>query len=203
MSYTADDLLAFEADIADAFSKGLIKAPVHLGGGNEFELIEIFKTVGPDDYILGGWRSHYHCLLKGIPPAKLKAAILEGRSVGLCFPEHKILCSGIVGGVAPIAVGLAWSLKRLADESPAPCPSVVHCFLGDMSAESGIVHESMKYAHAFGLPVRWIIEDNGLSVCTDTQAAWGLDRPRGHTTINHYRYSLTRPHCGIGRWVRF
>jgi TPP-dependent pyruvate/acetoin dehydrogenase alpha subunit len=189
------DMLAFEEEIAQEFAAIKIRAPIHLGGGNEAQLIEIFKDIAPTDWVLAGWRAHYHCLLKGVPRDKLKASILAGRSVSLCFPEHKILCSGIVGGIAPIAVGLAWALKRRGELT------LVNCFLGDMSAESGIVHEAMKYAAGHNLMVRWIVEDNGLSVCTNTQISWGLSRDVPRT--KRYVYNLSRPHAGIGRWVKF
>jgi TPP-dependent pyruvate/acetoin dehydrogenase alpha subunit len=195
-AYTQSDLLAFEEDIAQEFAAGHIRAPIHLGGGNERQLIDIFRDIKPHDWVLAGWRSHYHCLLKGVPPGDLKAAILAGRSVSLCFPKHKVLCSGIVGGIAPIAVGLAWSLKRRGADTK------VYCFLGDMSAEAGVVMEAMKYAAGHGLAVRWIIEDNGKSVCTDTAASWGL--PAGKVLpATRYHYTLTRPHAGIGKYVRF
>jgi TPP-dependent pyruvate/acetoin dehydrogenase alpha subunit len=194
---TPEDLLAFEEDIAQEFAAGHIRSPIHLGGGNERQLIEIFETIKPRDWVLVGWRSHLHCLLKGVPPAELKAAILAGHSVSLCFPAHKILCSGIVGGIAPIAVGLAWAIKRRGDRDDPR----VHCFLGDMSAQSGIVYEAMKYGGGHDLGIRWIVEDNGVSVCTDTKASWG--RLPATWETRHYEYKLTRPHAGIGRWVKF
>jgi len=168
-----------------------------LAGGNEQQLIDYFaEHVKPDDWILCGWRSHYHCILKGVPPATLEAAILAGRSINLCFPEHRVLSSAIVGGIAPIATGLAWAIKNRAG---AEC---VHCFLGDMSAETGIVHEAQKYASRHRLPVRWVIEDNGLSVNTETATVWGSGGYRyGH--VDRYFYTLARPHVGIGKWVAF
>lgn len=194
----ADELLAFEADIAEVFATGAIKAPIHLGGGNEEQLIKIFAHIRPQDWVLCGWRSHYHCLLKGVPPIELKAAILAGRSVSLAFPDQRVLCSGIVGGIAPIAVGLAHAIKARHDDAHV---SYVYCFLGDMSAESGIVHEAQKYAARHYLPVTWIIEDNGLSVMTPTLDSWGLGSSR--VDQQRYSYKLSRPHSGIGAWVRF
>jgi len=198
--WTPETLLAFEEDIAQAFGRGEIKSPIHLSAGNEGQLIDIFKPVQPEDWVLCGWRSHYHCLLKGVPADELKQSILEGHSVSLCFKKQKILCSGIVGGIAPIAVGIATELKRKNDEAFGP-ENRVWCFLGDMSAESGIVHEAMKYAAGHGLPIKWVIEDNGQSVCTDTKKSWG-DKFRGHDLIRYY-FTLGRPHAGIGQWVRF
>lgn len=199
--HTPESLLAFEEDVAQEFASGAIKAPVHLSAGNEQEMIDIFRDIQPYDWVLAGWRAHYHCLLKGVKPAELREAIRRGHSVSLCFAEQKILCSGIVGGIAPIAVGLAWSIKRRNDDSPYPSDERVWVFLGDMSAESGIVHEAMKYAARHALPIKWVVEDNGQSVCTPTQASWG--RHPGEPDVTRYHYKLGRPHSGIGQWVRF
>ncbi len=203
--WTPNDLLAFEESIAAEFAAGNIKSPIHLSGGNESRLIEIFKSIGPADWVLSGWRSHYHALLRGVPPDKLKAAILDGRSVSLCFPEQKVLCSGICGGVAPIAVGLGWSLKRKNDEDYTGNQQFVHVFVGDMAREMGIVHEAIKYAARHLLPVEWYVEDNGVSVATDTQKSWGpaVEHVEYPKRVHRYRYDLTRPHSGIGRWVKF
>lgn len=198
---TPADLLAFEERIAKAFAAGKIKAPIHLSRGNEDQLIKMFRDIKPDDYVLCGWRSHFHCLLKGVPPADLERAILDGRSVSLCFAEHKILCSGIVGGIAPIAVGLAWAIKKKNDADYTGHEQTVWVFLGDMSYESGVVHESIKYAAGHELPVKWIVEDNGKSVCTDTRKSWGESRKPPE--VECYTYDLTRPHAGIGVYVRF
>lgn len=185
---TPGELIAFEDDIADEFARGNIRSPVHLSGGNEEQLIEIFGDIGPGDWVLSGWRSHYHCLLKGVPLDKLKAEILKGRSVALQFPEYKVRCSGICGGIAAWAIGIA---KGSGDR--------VHVFLGDMSARMGVVHEAQMYAAGHSLPVRWYVEDNEKSVATPTDKAWGKFRiPTTYT----YPYELTRPHCGVGKWVK-
>jgi pyruvate dehydrogenase E1 component alpha subunit len=192
---TKSDLIAFEDDIAADFNAGKIKSPVHLAGGNETELLDVFAGIKARDWVLCAWRAHYHCLLKGVPPAEVKAAIHAGRSIALCFPAHRILCSAIVGGICPIAVGIAWAIKRRnGDEG-------VHVFVGDMTAESGIYHESAKYAARHNLPIRWVIEDNGKSVMTDTQAVWGTYP--NVTDANRYRYQMDKPHVGTGHFVRF
>lgn len=192
----AEDLIAFEDRMAALFEAGRIKAPLHLAGGNETQLIEYFdEHVRREDWVLCGWRSHYHCLLKHVPAEDVEAAILEGRSIALCFPRYRVLCSAIVGGIAPIAMGIAWAIKRRGGSER------VHCFVGDMTAETGIVHESEKYA-ADRLPVDIIVEGNGISVCTDTLEAWGGYAPSGAGRYG-YHYRLTRPHVGIGKWVSF
>lgn len=192
--WTKEGLVAFEDDLAARFERGEIKAPLHLAGGNEEQLIEIFKEVAPQDWVLTTWRSHYHCLLKGVPAEEVRDACLRGRSIALCFPEHRILSSAIVGGIAPIAVGLAMAIKRRGGSER------VWCFLGDMAAMAGVVREAMSYAAGHGLPVRWVIENNEVSVMTDTAQVWGHDRP---AIVRTYEYKLTRPHVGTGKWVRF
>ena len=107
--WTPQDLIDFENEMADCFNSARIKAPVHLYHGNEEQMIEIFKknNIGPEDWVLCSWRSHYQCLLKGVPRDKLKQAILDGRSSSLCFKEQRVLSSGIVTGVLPIATVIA------------------------------------------------------------------------------------------------
>lgn len=200
IGYTAADLLAFEEEIAAEFAAGKIRAPVHLSGGQEQALIDIFAGIAPDDWVFCGWRSHYHCLLKGVPRYELKQAILNGASVALTFPEYKVFCSGICGGIAPIATGVGWACKARNDLDYTGNEQRVHVFLGDMSARMGIVYEAVNYADGHQLPVNWYIEDNGLSVMTDTTECWGSEADMGWGMS--YKYKLTRPHAGIGQWVK-
>lgn len=192
---TKEDLIAFEAEMIELFSRGKIKAPLHLAGGNENHLIKIFEEIEHEDWVLCSWRAHYHCLLKGVPLEMLRGDIVRGRSIALCYPQYRILSSAIVGGIAPIAVGIAWAIKESGSGE------TVHVFVGDMTAESGIVHESMKYAARNDLPIRWIVEDNGLSVMSDTDETWGTSvRP---AQVTRYIHKLPHPHVGIGRHVSF
>ena len=84
------DLIKFENDIAAVFNSGKIRAPVHLYSGNEEVLIKFFKKIKKNDWVFCSWSSHYQCLLKGVPPKRLKKEILEGKSISLCFPEYRI-----------------------------------------------------------------------------------------------------------------
>ena len=201
---TSEELIQFENEIAEAFSKGLIKAPVHLRAGREAELIRIFRDyrIGPDDYILGFWDSHELCLLKGVPRDVLKQAILDGRSIALCFPGHRVYCSGIVGSLMGVATGLAWAIKNRGGKAR------VFLFCGDMSSETGSFHEAVKYAVNFDLPAVFVVSDNGLSVMTDTRAVWGSPDPwfkgtRFAVKIEYFRYKNGWPHSGLGKLVKF
>ena len=195
-SPSVESLKAFELDIANEFNAGKIRAPIHLSGNNEQQLIDIFRDVHPEDWVFCQWRSHYHCLLKGVPPDELKAAIMAGRSISLCFPDHRIFSSAIAGGHLPIALGVAWQIKREGGKER------VWAFLGDMVSRMGIYQECMAYAHGHDLPIRFVIEDNGKSVCTDTTATWESTLAR-ETKVDIYCYELPWPHAGAGVRVQF
>jgi pyruvate dehydrogenase E1 component alpha subunit len=199
---TAGELVAFEEDIAACFNNKLIRAPIHLYSGCEEQLIDVFtKHVDAEDWVLCSWRSHYQCLLKGVPPHEVKAAILEGRSIGLCFPRQRILSSAIVGGVLPIAVGIALGIQRKGGKNK------VVCFMGEMTSETGIAHECIKYSLLHRLPVLWVVEDNEQSVCTPTRDVWNTDtltyeKDRPENVI-YYRYKSKWPHAGSGVRINF
>ena len=194
-------LIKFENDIASIFNSGKIRAPVHLYSGNENFLINFFKRIKKNDWVFCSWRSHYQCLLKGVPSKKLKKEIIEGKSISLCFPEHKIYSSAIVGGSLPIAVGMALSFKRKKSKDK------VYCFIGEMTSETGIAHECIKYSRNKKLPIHFIVEDNGKSVCTDTRKTWSQKKltyeKSSDKYVTYYKYHLKYPHAGAGKRVQF
>ena len=199
--WTIEKLIAFESKIADLFNNGKIKAPVHLSDGNESALINIFKDVRSDDWVFCSWRSHYQALLKGVPAEKVETEILEGRSISLCFPEHNFFSSAIVGGQIPMATGVALSLKRNQK------PGHVWCFVGDMTSETGIAQTALRYAENQDLPITFIIEDNGLSVLTETRSVWKSSTLRFEENPSRkilcYKYTSKYPHAGAGVRVQF
>ena len=201
-TWTPEQLIAFEEDIADSFNNALIRAPIHLYAGNESEIISVFDDINEEDWVLCSWRSHYQCLLKGVPPERLKEDILAGRSISLCYRDYRIFSSAIVTGVLPIAVGLAMDIKKKGGDNR------VWCFLGDMTSESGFAHESIKYSISHDLPIVFVIEDNGKSVCTDTREVWNMSKLSYESIddphVIYYQYKLDKyPHAGSGKRIQF
>ena len=45
MKYSKNDLIEFEKEIAELYNNAKIKAPIHLSGNNETQLINIFKKL--------------------------------------------------------------------------------------------------------------------------------------------------------------
>ena len=151
--------------------------------------------------MFSSWRSHYHCLLKGVPEKQLTREILNGNSISLCFPKYKIYSSAIVGGSLPIATGLALSIKK------KKLKNKVYVFLGEMTSETGIAHECIKYSINKKLPIHFIIEDNEKSVCTDTRKTWSMKKltyeKKNSKFITYYKYKLKFPHAGTGKRIQF
>lgn len=213
-------LIDFEKEIEAIYNTGVVRGPIHLRGGNETELIEIFQDVKEDDYVFSTWANHIHALLKGIPPEWVKRRILEGESMAMNFPEQNFYTSAIVGGIAPIATGVAHILKGTTRR--------VWCFLGDMAFRTGIAHESIMYAIGHDLPITFVIEDNEKSVGTPTEYTWGNISTKqlfrsycdlltwgkdhmvteygvtcGNVSLMYYDYQLDYAHSGTGTWVDF
>ena len=72
-----EELIKFETEIAELFNLGKIRAPVHLYHGNEEQIINIFKNIKKDDWVFCSWRSHYQCLLKGVPKTDIKNEVIK------------------------------------------------------------------------------------------------------------------------------
>ena len=72
-----------------------------------------------------------------------------------------------------------------------------------MSMETGAFHEAYKYCAGHGLPITWVVEDNGKSVETPTKKVWGTGE-KSPANILYYTYeNLLYPHAGAGRKVQF
>lgn len=189
-------LIGFEKKMADHWESGRVRGPIHLSGGNEEQLIEIFKRVKKGDWVFSTWRSHYHALLKGVPSEWLEEEILAGRSITIVNKEEKFYSTAIVGGAIPIAVGVAMALKQEGSKEK------VWCFVGDMAFETGSFMENYKYAKNFDLPIVFVVEDNGVSTNTPTVETWAVKSEPPQDVI-WYNYDKQWPHYGTGKWVIF
>jgi pyruvate dehydrogenase E1 component alpha subunit len=203
-------LKKFETDIQEIYEGGSITGPVHLRDNNEADLCNIFKNVHEEDFVFSTWASHLHALLKGVPPEEVKKKILDGKSITLHFPRYHFYSSAIVGGICPIAVGAAWGCKSSQNSGRR-----VYCFVGDMSFLTGIASESIRYSLHHDLPITWVVEDNGVSVGTDTEKVWNSEtyrwfevyREMGKSchnfAITYYKFKTSYPHSGTGVFVEF
>jgi pyruvate dehydrogenase E1 component alpha subunit len=196
INWTVEKLIAFEQNIVDIWEGGKIRGPVHLSNGNESQLIEIFKRIDENDWVFSTWRSHYHWALKGLPIDYATELIKDGKSITMVDISKKFYASAIVGGTLSIALGVAMGLKQNGSKEK------VWVFVGDMSFESGLFYETHKYARNFDLPLHFVVEDNGVSTYTPTEATWKIKREIPNDVIQ-YTYKSKYPHYGSGKWIAF
>lgn len=118
--------------------------------------------------------------------------IIMGRSMMLHFPEYRFMTSAIMGGMLPIACGLAAAGER------------VWCFVGDMAASCSGFADALLYTVGHKLPLTFVIEDNGLSTNTPTDEVWGIKRNYpDEKFVRRYQYKRTTQHCGTDTYVSF
>lgn len=220
-SITSEELISFENWVVETFNDGKLRSPVHLSGGDEKQIIKIFNLIDKKDVVFSTYRSHYHALLHGISEQWLKDWILGNKSIHVMNKEHKFWTSAIVGGTLPVALGTAMAIKlkqeyalkvQIKPENEElelrEYPNrKVWCFIGDMTATTGVFWDCYNFAVRNDLPIIFVISDNGLSTDTPTKEVWGMKLTDKHwfekpmPKIIYYKYTRTWPHYGTGKFV--
>ena len=188
---TEHDLINFELRIRRLFAQGKLPYLIHLCGGNETQLIEIFREIDRQDWVFSTHRSHYHYLLHGGEPDALEQMIREGRSMFVFDRRRNFYSSSVLAGTCGIAAGVAHALQE------AGSPRKVWCFLGDGAEDEGHFYEAVNYVDGKNLPCTFIIEDNDRSVDT-TKAQRGRGRIGWPPCVRRYHYQPEYPHGGAG-----
>ena len=193
---TRNDLLKFEEKMKGLWEDGRLPYMVHFSGGNEDQLIDIFKEVKEDDWVFSSHRSHYHYLLKGGSPERLEKLISSGHSVQILDKNLNFYSSGIVAGCPGIATGVALGLKKRNS------PAKVWCFVGDGAEDEGHFYEAVRYTEGWDLPCTFVIEDNNRSIETPKPERYGSSEMNWNPkVVRRYNYSPTYPHTGTGGWI--
>jgi pyruvate dehydrogenase E1 component alpha subunit len=189
--WTEEELIAFEDRIGELYFDNKLPFLFHLSGGNEKQLIDIFKDIKEGDYVISNHRSHYHALLHGIPPEVVEDRILNGRSMFIYDRERNFFCSAIIGGTPAIAAGIAWALKKKGSDKK------VWCFIGDGTEDSGHTYEAIRYVDGFDLPCKFVIENNNRSVESTNEERWGktAEYEWNSPSVIKYHYDITYPHA--------
>jgi TPP-dependent pyruvate/acetoin dehydrogenase alpha subunit len=192
--YSTERLIAFEDRVQQLWRAGELPSLLHLSGGNEQQLIEIFDEAEEGDWFFFSHRNHYHSILAGIPEAQVIDEIKADRSMFRFSRKHRVFSSAILAGNCGIAVGVAMALKASGSKNN------VWCFLGDGASESGHFFEAVTYASGHDLPVWFILENNGMQVDTPTELRRGMTRHplSAEPCIREYKYTPRYPHASDG-----
>lgn len=189
---TKEQLIAFTDKLKEFWENGDLPYMMHFSGGNEDQLINIFKEINEGDYIFSNHRSHYHYLLAGGDPQQLMWKIGAGDSMFIYDKKLNFLTSSILGGTPAIAAGVAMALKKKGSDKK------VWCFVGDAGCENGHFYEAVRLVWGKDLPCTFIIEDNDRSITVPSSARYGLEAWDYPSCVKRYSYFPTYPHVGSG-----
>jgi len=162
----------FELKVKEALDRKILKIPVYLSVGQEFNAASLSITLHGFN-IFAQHRAHGVYLAFGGSSEKLRDELLglsSGCSGGMSGSNaiqateiNMFGHSGLMGEQVPIAVGAALASGK---------PALTIC--GDGSVEEDYIYPSLGFAATQKLPVLFVCEDNGLSILTpvETRRSW-------------------------------
>lgn len=157
----------FEEMLLTAFRSGEMRGTTHTCIGQEAIAVASMSYITDSDVVLSSHRGHGHFLAYGGSPEGLLLEILghpDGVSHGLGGSQHlhfkNFFTNGVQGGIVPIAVGCALSLKKRKQNG------IAVCFLGDGTFGEGTLYEAFNMASLFKVPVLFIVENNQFAQST-------------------------------------
>ncbi len=163
----------FEQAALKYYQGGKMTGFLHLYIGQESVAVGTISLGGPDDHFITAYRDHGHALAVGMGMNECMAEMFgkqtgcskgKGGSMHFFAPDKNFWGGhGIVGGQTPLGLGLAYGLKYLGREG------CCLCYLGDGAVNQGAFHESLNIASLFGIPVVYVIENNGYSMGTSQE----------------------------------
>ena len=184
----------FEERAARGYTEAKIGGYCHLNLGEEATVAGLMAALDPGDYVYTNYREHGYALARGIAPGRLMAE-LYGRSDGVSRgwggsmhmfdAEARFMGGyGIVGGQIPLATGTALAIDYRSG------PEAVVCLMGDGTTNIGAFHESLNLAAIWGLPVVYVVNNNGLGMGTTVEQSSA--EPELHRRAASYRMPSAR-----------
>jgi pyruvate dehydrogenase E1 component alpha subunit len=163
----------FEQQALKYYNQGLMGGFLHLYIGQESVAVGTASLMNGKDEIITAYRDHGHGLAVGMEMNPCMAELFgkgtgcskgKGGSMHFFAPDkHYWGGHGIVGGQAPLGMGLAFALKYKGIKGCAVA------FLGDGAVNQGVFSECLNMAALFDLPVVFVIENNGYSMGTSLE----------------------------------
>jgi pyruvate dehydrogenase E1 component alpha subunit len=170
----------FEVRTMQAYANAMIGGFCHVYTGQEACAVGTLACVEHDDPMITAYRDHGHALARGMDPRACMAEMF-GRITGCAKgkggsmhmfdkPNHNYGGHGIVGAQTPVGAGLAFAAKYEREVlKTTDKKRVALCYLGDGALNQGALHEAMNLAGVLGLPVIYIVENNGYSMGTSIE----------------------------------
>lgn len=162
----------FEETVLENFHQGIFSGTTHAYLGQEANAAGVLAHIQPGDIVFSNHRCHGHFLAYGGEPRALFAEMM-GKPSGVCAgrggSQHlqwrNFYSNGVQGGIVPVATGMALAEKFKSSSA------LVVCFLGDGTLGEGVIYESFNLASLYGVPVLYVLEDNGIAQTTPVEQA--------------------------------
>jgi acetoin:2,6-dichlorophenolindophenol oxidoreductase subunit alpha len=166
----------FEETVLDNFPRGIFFGTTHTYLGQEANAVGIIDNIHADDIIFSNHRCHGHFLAYGGEPHALFAELM-GRATGVCGGRggsqhlhwHNFYSSGVLGGIVPIATGMALAEKYKGSGA------IAVAFLGDGTLGQGVVYEAFNMASLWKAPILFVLENNHIAQTTPIQFSMAGD----------------------------
>lgn len=164
----AQKIRKFEEFLLETYSNGLLNGTVHTCIGQEITPVIIANYMSENDVVFSNHRGHGHFLSISEDYKGLLNEIM-GKKAGCCggyggsqhtYIKNKFYSNGIQGGMTPIAVGYAHSIKNQSVNGI----SIV--YIGDGTLGEGILYESLNLAALNEVPILFVLENNGIAQST-------------------------------------
>lgn len=178
---------AFEDQVRNLFSGGVVPGLVHLCAGQEAVAVGVCSQLRVTDAIASNHRGHGHTLAKGADVTRMMAEIMgrrtgygRGRGGSLHIFDAvngNLGTNGIVGGGIPLAAGAALSAKTRGTGD------VSACFFGDGALNQGLLFEVMNMAAIWKLPALFVCENNGYGEFTAIEDVTAGRDPRARGAV--------------------
>jgi TPP-dependent pyruvate/acetoin dehydrogenase alpha subunit len=157
----------FEEIVLENFSRGLFFGTTHTYLGQEANAVGVLAGCGDNDIVSSNHRGHGHFLAYGGDPRALFAELM-GKATGVCGgrggSQHlhwrNFYSNGILGGIIPIATGMALAEKYKQSGS------ITITFLGDGTLGEGVIYEAFNLASLWSVPILYVLENNRIAQTT-------------------------------------
>lgn len=160
----------FEERSLQAYNQGKIGGFLHLYIGQEAVAAGVVSLMEENDHVITAYRDHGHALAVGMSMNECMAEMFgkytgcskgKGGSMHFFAPDKNFWGGhGIVAGQTPLGAGLAFALKYKG------LKGCCVCFLGDGAVNQGSFMETLNLVSLWGIPVVFVIENNGYSMGT-------------------------------------
>ncbi len=171
----------FENACAQAYMQQHIKGFMHLDNGHESVPTLVGDSLKKSDKKVSYYRGHTHAIASGVPMNKVMAELFAKDS-GVCrgaggsmhiFDKENNFQGGwaLVAEQLPFAIGCARSIlldRHLDPEGTKGDDRISVLFIGEGGAQNGRMNECLNAASKEGLPILFLVIDNGRAINTFT-----------------------------------